>query len=113
VGCDRVISKELLGRAHGALSVAGNGPCVGVLRELVEAIEAEGGGSDYPTLYYRSREVQVNLGLATVDYLQRRSGVELRFMHVLLERAQSVVLQAWNSQDRSATGEQDPAGSGS
>jgi hypothetical protein len=55
----------------------------------------------------------VNLGLATVDYLQRRSGVELRFMHVLLERAQSVVLQAWNSQGRSATGEQDPADSGS
>jgi hypothetical protein len=107
-----VISKELLGRAHGALSVAGNGPCVGVLRELVEAIEAEGGGSDYPTLLYRSRQVQVDLGVHTVHHLRQQSQVELRFMHVLLERALSVVLAAWNSQDRSAT-EQDPAGSGS
>src|SRR4051794_35458402 len=78
-----VISKELLGRAHGALSVAGNGPCVGVLRELVEAIEAEGGGSEYPTLHYRSREVQANLGLVTVDYLRQRSSTELRFMQIL------------------------------
>lgn len=104
-----MISKELLGRAHGALSVAGNGPCVGVLRELVEAIEAEGGGSDYPTLYYRSREVQVNLGLVTADYLRQQGQVELRFMHVLLGCARNVVLQALDSQDRSATGEQDPA----
>lgn len=108
-----MISKELLGRAHGALSVAGNGPCVGVLRELVEAIEAEGGGSEYPTLHYRSREVQANLGLVTVDYLRQRSSTELRFMQILLERAQDVVLAALDSQDRSATGAQDSAGSGS
>lgn len=108
-----MISKELLGRAHGALSVANNGPCVAVLRELVEAIEAEGGGSDYPTLYYRSREVQVNLGLASVHYLRQRHGVELQFMHVLLEHARDAVLAALDSQDRSTTGAQDPAGSGS
>jgi hypothetical protein len=108
-----MISKELLGRAHGALGVANNGPCVGVLRELVEAIEAEGGGSDYPTLLYRSREVQVDLGAHTVNHLRQQGQVELRFMWVLLERAQRVVLQALDSQDRPATGAQDPAGSGS
>jgi hypothetical protein len=110
---DAVISRELLGRAHGALSVAGNGPCVGVLRELVQAIEAQGGGSDYPTLYYRSREGQVNLGLVSVDYLRQRRGVELQFMHVLLEHARDAVLAALDSQGRPAIGEQDPADSGS
>lgn len=109
-----MIDKELLGRAHGALSVAGDrGPCVGVLRELVAAIEAEGllepGEVQIrvkpqltPSLYFvASSGAVVNLKLIDVDGLaqfhpDRR--IELRFLQILLEYATEMVAEALDAQ---------------
>lgn len=123
-----MISAELIGRAYGALSVSGNGgPCVGVLRELVEAVEAEGGvGTTFPVLLYRSRGASVNLSTSTPeDLVMRVRGAELlasdlAIMDGLLDHASGTVeaarialVEPQDFQDRSATGEQDPAGSDS
>lgn len=108
-----MIDRDLLGRAHGALSVAKNGPCVGVLRELVEAIEAGGmpepGEVEIrvapqltPSLYFvASNGAVVNLKLIDVEGLaqfhpDRR--IELRFLQTLLEYATEMVAEALDAQ---------------
>lgn len=104
-----MIDKELLGRAHGALSVAGNGPCVGVLRELVEAIEAQGVPQpgeveirvppySTPSLYFvASNGAVVNLKAIDVEGLTRfhpDRRIEMRFLQALLEHATKLVAEA-------------------
>ena len=102
-----MIDKELLGRAHGALSVAGNGPCVGVLRELVEAIEAQGVPQpgeveiwvpphSTPNLYFvASNGAVVNLKAIDVEGLTRfHPRIEMRFLQALLEHATKLVAEA-------------------
>jgi hypothetical protein len=104
-----MISRDLLGRAHAALSVSPNGgPCTGVLREILSSIEGhvpEPGSTAValisamgsPTLVYVSPKGAVNLGEIDAQSLRNRWGmhpVELRFMQALLVHALGMLDQA-------------------
>jgi hypothetical protein len=96
------ISPELLARAHGALSVAkDNGPCAGVLRELVEAVEdatpPQGSRvfvvppNHFPALMYACADTTVVLTTPTLD-LQRAVGLlQLRILAVVLAHVDAQV----------------------
>lgn len=97
------LSRDLLGRAHGALSVAGDkGPCVAVLREILSSIEGSVPSGDAsavvlvstlgdPTLVYVSSAGAVDLGAINPvdlrDWAQGQGPVHLRFIEALLQHA--------------------------
>lgn len=100
-----MITRELLGRAHGALSVSDNGPCVAVLREILESIEGDVPSPHHPavvavstlgspTLMYVSTAGSVDLGRTDVQGLRDWAAgkpVELRFIEALLDHAANMV----------------------
>jgi hypothetical protein len=100
-----MISRDLLGRAHAALSVSPNGgPCTGVLREILSSIEGdvpppEAAGAAVvstmgdPTLVYVSSSGVVDLGGAVGLNLPV---VHLRFIQALLDHASQLVDTALN-----------------
>lgn len=108
-----VISRDLLGRAHGALSVAGNGPCVAVLREILASIEGSVPPPEQaavvlvsalgsPTLMYVSAVGSVDLGRNDVDSLRAWAAaypIELRFAQALLRHALLMVDTAIGPED--------------
>ena len=105
------LSRDLLGRAHGALAVSGgNGPCVGVLREILSAIEGDVPATTspaavlvstmgQPTLMYVSADRVVNLGVIDPAELRewaQTNPVHLRFIQALLVHATLLVDEAIN-----------------
>jgi hypothetical protein len=103
-----MIKRELLGRAHGALAgMDKTAPGSGVLRELVEVIEAHAPSDDVqliavhpgdvPALMYVSSAGTVHLQSIDVDNLVKWANihpVQLRLMRALLEHASETVRMA-------------------
>ena len=102
------LSRELLGRAHGALSVSGDsGPCVAVLREILNSIEGVVpapaasavvlvSSMGDPTLVYVSSAGAVDLGSMIEagdlrDWAQRNGSLHLRFTEALLQHGLALV----------------------
>jgi len=106
-----MITRDVLGRAHGALAVSGgNGPCTGVLREILAAIEGHVPDTSSaavtmvsnlgdPTLMYVSATASTNLGMVTVEQLRELPAVQLRFIAALLEHATVLVDEVLHEED--------------